>query len=158
MKYSAGIIPFRKNDNGEMEFLLGHPGGDMWQRIDYWSFLKGGVEKNETWTDAAIREFKEESGLTMDDCDSSMLIPLGTALQNPRKTVIAYGLHYPNIDTSKCHSNMANNGINVEIDRYKWMTYKELESRTHETHLIFYKKLIDLDEYYSKDRSDMENG
>lgn len=158
MKYSAGIIPFRKNGDNKMEFLLGHPGGDFWRHIDYWSFLKGGVEKNETWTDAAIREFKEESGLPMEDCDSGMLIPLGTTLQNPRKTVIAYGLSYPNIDTSKCHSNMADNGINVEIDKYKWMTYEELEDRTHETHLIFYKKLIELYEYNSKDGSDMENG
>ena len=49
-------------------------------------------------------------------------------------------------------------GVTPEIDKYKWMTYEELEDRTHETHLIFYKKLIELYEYNSKDGSDMENG
>ena len=135
MKYSAGIIPFRKNEDNVMEFFLGHPGGRMWECIDYWAFLKGGVEKNESW-------------------QSEMLIPLGTTLQNPKKTVIAYALHYPNIIPDNCHSNMADNGLNPEIDKYRWMTYKELESRTHETHLIFYKKIIELDEYYSKQGSD----
>lgn len=154
MKYSAGIIPFRKNEDNVMEFFLGHPGGRMWECIDYWAFLKGGVEKNESWQDAALREFKEETGLDMSDCQSEMLIPLGTTLQNPKKTVIAYALHYPNIIPDNCHSNMADNGLNPEIDKYRWMTYKELESRTHETHLIFYKKIIELDEYYSKQGSD----
>lgn len=149
MKYSAGIIPF-KIENGIMKFFVGHPGGKRWQDINYWAYLKGGVEKNESWSDAAIREFKEESGLTMTDCKSGMLIPLGSSLQNPRKTVIAYGLHYPNIDITKCHSNMADNGLNPEIDAYKWMTYEELEKCTHKAHLIFYKQLMEYDKFCEK--------
>ena len=144
MKYSAGIIPFRVNDSGELEFFVGHPGGIGWRNRDYWAYLKGGVEKNEDYVSAAIREFKEESGLSMEDCVSQMLIPLGTSLQNPKKTVIAYGLHYPNIDPSDCHSNMADNGRNPEIDAYRWMTYDELRKCTHPMHLIFYETLIRL--------------
>ena len=31
MEYSSGIIPFRKNKNGEIEFFVGHPGGVGWE-------------------------------------------------------------------------------------------------------------------------------
>lgn len=96
--------------------------------------------------DAAIREFKEESGLTMEDCKSSMLIPLGTTLQNPKKTVIAYGLHYPNINPNDCISNMADNGLNREIDSYRWMTFDKLKNITHKMHLIFYEKLLKMND------------
>ena len=150
MKYSAGIIPFRVNKNNEMEFFVGHPGGERWKNIDYWAFLKGGTEGDEHWVDPAIREFKEETGLSMKDCQSSYLIPLGSVLQNPRKTAIAFGLEYPNIDPNECHSNFTEDGKTPEIDRYRWMTYKELESRTHETHLIFYQKLLKRNEDYNK--------
>lgn len=144
MRKSAGIIPFRINDDGKMEFFVGHPGGIGWRHRSYWAFLKGGVEEGEKFSDAAIREFKEESGLDMTDCESGMLIALGSVLQNPRKTVVAYGLHYPNIDPDKCHSNMADNGLNPEIDAYRWMTYDELKDCTHNSHLTFYERLLQL--------------
>lgn len=146
MDYSAGIIPFRINEDNEMEFFVGHPGGIFWENKDYWAFLKGGVEKGESWSDAAIREFKEESGLSMDDCKSSMLIPLGTTLQNSKKTVAAYGLHYPNIDPNECKSNIADNGLNPEIDKYRWMTYNKLKQVTHKMHLVFYEKLLQMND------------
>lgn len=150
MKYSAGLIPFRINKYNEMEFFVGHPGGRRWKNIDYWAFLKGGTEDNEQWIDTAIREFKEETGLSMDNCKSCYLIPLGSVLQNPKKTAIAYGIYYPNINPDECHSNFIDDGVTPEIDKYRWMTYKELEGRTHETHLIFYQKLLKRNEDYNK--------
>lgn len=138
---SAGIIPFRVREDNEVEFFVGHPGG---YHKNYWAFLKGGVEMGETQVDAAIREFKEESGLTLDDCASQMLIPLGQVNQNQRKVAIAYGLHYPNINPSECYSNMCDNLCVPEIDAYRWMTYDELKECTHPTHLIFYEKLIQM--------------
>lgn len=147
MHQSAGIIPFRKNENNEVEFFVGHPGGVKWETIDYWTFMKGGVEGNESWVEAAIREFKEETGLKMEWLKGEMLIPLGSTMQNHQKMVIAYGLEYADIYPSECYSNMASNGLNPEVDRYKWMTMKEIEKKTHETHLIFYKKLADYAKY-----------
>ena len=141
MIYSAGIIPFRVNkDTNITEFFVGHPGGE-WSRKNYWAFLKGHVEKTESWADAAIREFKEESGLTMEDCESQMLIPLGSVLQNSNKTVIAFALHYPNINPNECVSNLTEKGF-PEIDMYKWMNLEELKSVTHPTHLNFYEQII----------------
>ena len=54
---SAGIVLFR-NDSSKSEFLLlNYPQG-------HWDFVKGKVEKNETPHETAIRETKEETGIT----------------------------------------------------------------------------------------------
>jgi len=54
---SAGIVLLR-NDSGKNEFLLlNYPQG-------HWDFVKGKVEKNETPHETAIRETKEETGIT----------------------------------------------------------------------------------------------
>lgn len=144
MNYSAGIIPFRVNSDGEMEFFLGHPGGRYNERKDNWFFLKGGIEEGESQSDAALREFKEETGLSMEDCPSEMLIPLGTVQQSTHKVVIAFGLHYPNIDPFQCRSNLCDDGFTREVDRYQWMGYDKVKRVTHPTHLKFYKQLLDL--------------
>ena len=106
MIYSAGIIPFRRNSKGEVEFFVGHPGGVGWQWKDYWAYLKGGVEGEETWEETALREFREESGLKLEEITEKNLIPLGTSKQNKHKIVVAFGLYYPNIDPDKCFSNI----------------------------------------------------
>lgn len=147
MKISCGIIPFRKNKNGELEFFLGHPGGNYKNCRNLWMFLKGAIEKDESWEDTALREFKEETGLTMDGCNREMLIPLGSVQQNPHKVTVAFGLHYPNIDPDTCVSNIADDGVTPEIDKYKWMSYDEVCKYTHHTHLWFYDQLIDMDKY-----------
>lgn len=147
MKTSCGIIPFRKNDSGELEFFVGRPGGHYGNTRELWMFLKGHCEGDENWQDTAIREFKEETGLTMEDCESGMLIPLGSVQQNPHKVVVAFGLHYPNIDPDVCFSNLADDGITPEIDKYRWMTYDEICRYSHHTHIGFYDQLIDMDKY-----------
>lgn len=141
MVKSAGIIPFRERiyEDGrtELEFFVGRP----WMSSDYYAFLKGGMEEDENVDETALREFKEESGLTLDDCESQMLIPLGWVQQNCRKMVFAFGLHYPNIDPKQCSSNLTQSG-KPEIVDYAWMTYDELKQHTTRAHLQYYKKLI----------------
>lgn len=142
--YSAGIIPFRRNNDGELEFFVGHPGGQSEEWRDYWAYLKGGVEEGETWEETALREFKEESGLKLEGISGKDLIPLGTERQNKRKIVVAYGIYYPDIDCDKCFSNMCDNGTHPEIDRYAWMTFEQLKDRTHPKHIQFYEQIKDL--------------
>lgn len=146
MQYSAGIIPFRLNKENELEFFVGHPGGKKWEKQNYWAFLKGGVEDGEDWISTALREFNEESGVLIED--DKNLIPLGSTMQNPQKTVIAYGIYFPNIDPDKCYSNIADNCTHNEIDRYQWITYDKLCQCTHRKHLIFYEKLLKLKDEY----------
>ena len=54
---SAGIVLFR-NDSGKNEFLLlNYPQG-------HWDFIKGKIEQNETPYETALRETKEETGIS----------------------------------------------------------------------------------------------
>ena len=54
---SAGIVLFR-NDSDKNEFLLlNYPQG-------HWDFVKGKIERNETLYETALRETKEETGIT----------------------------------------------------------------------------------------------
>ncbi len=60
--YSYGIVPVRKNQVGEIEYLLIYqysPVGDD----HYWIFPKGHAEKEETPLESAVRELREETGL-----------------------------------------------------------------------------------------------
>lgn len=147
MLISCGIIPFRINGDDELEFFVGHPGGNYPNQQNLWMFLKGTVEGDESWEEAALREFKEETGLEMEDVTKDMLIPLGSVQQSPHKTAVAFGLHYPNIDADKCYSNVGDGGIEPEIDRYSWMNYEKICKYTHRTHLFFYSQLVDMMQY-----------
>lgn len=66
MSTSAGILVFRKTDTGA-QFLLAHPGGPLWRRRDKgaWTVPKGLVEPGETTQGGALREFREETGLSL---------------------------------------------------------------------------------------------
>lgn len=145
MECSAGIIPFRKNSDGELEFFVGHPGGTDWEKKDYWAYLKGNIKANESAETAAMREFKEESGIDLVNVTKDKLITLGITKQNKYKHVIAFAVYYPDIDPEKCYSNMADNGLNPEIDRYAWLTYKEVVKKTHPKHIVFYNKIVEID-------------
>jgi len=62
-KLSAGLLLYRVID-GELEVLIGHPGGPFWARKDEgaWSIPKGEyTEGEDPWT-VAQREFFEELG------------------------------------------------------------------------------------------------
>ena len=54
---SAGIVLFRKEDSKNLFLLLHDPSG-------HWDFVKGKMEKGETTHETAIRETREETGIT----------------------------------------------------------------------------------------------
>ncbi len=54
---SAGIVLFRKEDSKNLFLLLHYPSG-------HWDFVKGKMEKGETTHETAIRETREETGIT----------------------------------------------------------------------------------------------
>jgi len=66
---SAGVLLWRRR-RGELEVLLGHPGGPFFARKDagVWSVPKGEVGPDEAELEAvARREFEEETGHTAPD-------------------------------------------------------------------------------------------
>jgi len=54
---SAGIVLFRKEDSKILFLLLHYPSG-------HWDFVKGKMENGESTHETAIREAKEETGIT----------------------------------------------------------------------------------------------
>lgn len=87
---SAGILLFRCDD-GEVRFLLVHPGGPFWVKKDAgaWSIPKGGIEDQEEPRACAIRELEEELG-TAPELNPEELIDLGSVKQKAGKVVEAW--------------------------------------------------------------------
>ena len=54
---SAGIVLLRNNSDKNEFLLLNYPQG-------HWDFVKGKIEQNETSHETALRETKEETGIT----------------------------------------------------------------------------------------------
>jgi len=75
MKNTAGLLMYRIND-GRVEVFLGHHGGPLWNKRDEWTILKGEIEDSEDALSAAIREFREESGIKINK-ESTPFLELG---------------------------------------------------------------------------------
>jgi predicted NUDIX family NTP pyrophosphohydrolase len=62
-KVGAGLLMYRMRE-GELEFLLAHPGGPFWKDRDAgaWTIPKGEIQPGEEPLGAAKREFEEEIG------------------------------------------------------------------------------------------------
>lgn len=87
---SAGLLLFRRGDDGIVEVLLVHPGGPFWTRKDAgaWSIPKGMVEDGEDDLTAARREVYEELGARIEG--SATL--LGEFRQPGGKRVVAFAV------------------------------------------------------------------
>lgn len=125
---SGGVVLFRRGDRG-LEVLIAHPGGPFWARKDEgaWSIPKGEVDRGETPFEAALREFREETGVRLDPDE---LIPLGTVTQRAGKVVHAWaaeGDADPNALTSSTFSmewppRSGRTATFPEIDRVEWVS------------------------------------
>jgi predicted NUDIX family NTP pyrophosphohydrolase len=113
--------------DGELEVLLGHPGGPFFARKDdgNWSILKGEIEPEEDPYAVARREFEEESGVSPPDGPP---IPLGEIRQRGGKLVTAWALE-GDLDPATAESNTFEMGwpphsgtvaAFPEIDRVEW--------------------------------------
>jgi predicted NUDIX family NTP pyrophosphohydrolase len=88
MKKSAGLLMYRRDAEGTLEVLLGHPGGPFWQAKDEgaWTLPKGEYEAAEEALAAAQREFIEETGFAV----TPPFIPLGEVVQKSGKRIAAW--------------------------------------------------------------------
>lgn len=81
---SGGLLMFRKNDKEYQVFLV-HPGGPYFKNKDdgWWTIPKGLPQTGEALLETAIREFKEETGIT----PSGPFFSLGSIKQKGGKVV-----------------------------------------------------------------------
>jgi predicted NUDIX family NTP pyrophosphohydrolase len=70
-EHSAGILLYRRQDDGGLSVLLGHMGGPFWahKMSAAWSIPKGLIEPGEDPYAAALREFEEEIGRAAPDVE-----------------------------------------------------------------------------------------
>ena len=133
-RQSAGLLPFRMRD-GVLEVLLAHPGGPFWSRKDLgaWSVVKGEMEDGEEGLHAAVREFREETGIE----PRGPYISLGSVKQKGGKVVHVW-ICEADIDADAVRSNEVRmewpkgSGRVItfpEIDRCAWFGAAEARRR-----------------------------
>jgi predicted NUDIX family NTP pyrophosphohydrolase len=99
---SAGIVLWRSR-GGELEVLLGHPGGPYvaGKDADHWTVLKGEADPGEDLLAVARREFVEETGHPLPEGPT---IELGEIRQKSGKRVLAWAVE-GDLDTETAVSN-----------------------------------------------------
>lgn len=133
-KTSAGILLYRRS-GAKVEVFLVHPGGPFWAKKDpgAWSLPKGEVEEGEDPRDAAVREFREETGFEV----TGKLRPLGALRQSSGKTIVAWAVE-GDCDPAELRSGLFSMEWSPrsgkrqefpEVDRGAWFTLAEARRR-----------------------------
>jgi predicted NUDIX family NTP pyrophosphohydrolase len=130
---SAGVLLFRQRDS-KTEVLLIKPGGPYWRSKDSgaWMIPKGAVEPGEVPAEAALREFAEETGTTLD----TVPFPLAVIRQAGGKFVEAFAAE-GDLDAAAVRSNefelewpprSGRKERFPEVAEARWMTLAEARS------------------------------
>lgn len=147
MKTSAGILLYRFQQQ-QLQVFLVHPGGPFWKNKDLgaWSIPKGEHSPNEDPLATAKREFKEETGQTIE----GEFKPLGQIKQKGGKLITAWAVQ-GNIDASKITSNLisipwpprTNKFIEIpEVDRGEWFDAATALKKINPAQAAFIHQLV----------------
>jgi len=114
---SAGIVLFRNDSNKNEFLLLNYPQG-------HWDFIKGKVEKNETTHETALRETKEETGISniefIDGFEEWVEYDFRFKKEDIHKKVIFF----------LAKTNEKNVKLSHEHNDYLWLTYNDAMKKT----------------------------
>jgi predicted NUDIX family NTP pyrophosphohydrolase len=146
-KKSAGILLYRFNKKN-IEFFLVHPGGPFFIKKDLgaWSIPKGEFNEGENPFDAALREFKEETGIDI----SGEPIELSSIKQKSGKQVLAWAIE-GDLDPKK----IASNTFSLEwppksgkfqdypeIDKGEWFNYEMAKQKINPAQILLIDELV----------------
>src|SRR5665213_3366050 len=129
-KRSAGLLPFRVDEEGALELFVVHPGGPFWAKREdgAWSVVKGEYGEDEEASVAAEREFAEEVGLP---APPGLRIELGQVKQAGGKLVRVWAVEAPLFEVDRLVSNQfemewppksGRHQSFPEVDRAEWMS------------------------------------
>jgi len=114
---SAGIVLFRSNSDKSEFLLLNYPQG-------HWDFIKGKVEQNETAHETALRETKEETGISniefVDGFEESVEYDFRFKKEDIHKKVIFFLAKTEEKDVRLSH----------EHNDYLWLEYNDALKKT----------------------------
>jgi predicted NUDIX family NTP pyrophosphohydrolase len=148
IRKSAGILLY-KFVNKTLEVFIVHPGGPFWKNKDMgaWSIPKGEFTDEENGLDAAIREFKEETGTKI----SGDFIELTPVKLKSGKMVYAWAVE-GNIDaaavTCETYINVewpprTGKSISIpEVDRGEWFPAAEAKQKINSSQAALIDELI----------------
>ena len=149
MKKSAGIILYRRK-NIVPEIFLVHPGGPFWKNKDHgaWTIPKGEFTEEEDPLKAAMREFKEETGISI----KGTFLELTPVKQKSGKLVYGWALE-KDIDASTIKSNF----FEIEwppkskqfkqfpeIDKGEWFTVAEAKQKINPAQVAFIDEVVSI--------------
>jgi predicted NUDIX family NTP pyrophosphohydrolase len=147
---SAGLLLY-KREGGVLKVLLAHPGGPFWRRKDLgaWGIPKGLIEAHETAREAALREFTEETGFSI----QGALLPLGEVIQRGGKHVEAWALEgdcdpaalKPFLFEMEWPPRSGRRAQFPEVDRVAWFTLAEARERILAGQAAFLDRLEQLE-------------
>jgi predicted NUDIX family NTP pyrophosphohydrolase len=148
-KQSAGILLHRRR-GGAIEVFLVHPGGPFWAGKDAsaWSIPKGEFDAGEDPRAAALREFEEETGFTVE----GELVPMKPLKQPSGKIVHAFAVA-GDCDAGKIRSNRFSmewpprSGKQAEfpeVDRAGWFGLPEARGKLLKGQLGFLDELREM--------------
>ena len=114
---SAGIVLFRNASDKNEFLLLNYPQG-------HWDFVKGKVEEGETSHETALRETKEETGISdiefIDGFEESVEYDFRFKKENIHKKVIFF----------LAKTNEKNIKLSHEHNDYLWLEYNDALKKT----------------------------
>lgn len=149
-KQSAGILLYRFNQI-ELEVLLVHPGGPFFQNKNkgWWTVPKGEIMVGEHPLETALREFKEETGYSLE----GKFMPLDAIVQKGGKVVVCWAVR-GDLDVSLIVSNTftiewpPKSGKMIdfpEVDQARWFSLSEAEVFINEAQRGFLRELAGYD-------------
>ncbi|MBS1664792.1 MAG: NUDIX domain-containing protein [Bacteroidetes bacterium] len=147
-KQSAGILLYRRIHN-VLEVFLVHPGGPFWKKKEagVWTIPKGEFTSEEPALDAAVREFREETGTTL----KGPFQPLSPIRQKGGKRVYAWACP-GDLDPEKIVSNTfelewpRNSGRMVafpEVDKAGWFLLDQARLMINPAQIAFLDELAE---------------
>lgn len=145
-KQSAGILLYRFSKK-EPDVLLVHPGGPFFRNKDkgWWTVPKGEIMPGEKPLNAALREFKEETGYSPE----GEFIPLTAVVQKSGKTVYCWAVK-GDLNAAQITCNTftiewpPKSGKMVdfpEVDQARWFSFSEALNFINESQRSFLQEL-----------------